>query len=439
VEHAAKAAEGSGLRRHDLVALVINSVVGAGIFGLPSRVFALAGTYSLLAYVVAAAAIFLVILCFAEVASRFTSTGGPYLYARTTFGPVVGFQTGWLLWLARIAGFASLANLFVGYLAQFMPAVSGEPWRSVTMVAVVSAVTAVNIVGVRVTTAVTNALTVGKLVPLLLLIGIGLFAVDPGRYSVATPPSSAAFSQATLLLIFTFIGFEGVTIPTGEMRDPARHLPFALFSGLAIVALVYIFVQVVCIGTLPDLAQSSRPLADAGLRVLGPSGASVIAVGALLSIAGTLNAAMFANPRLLLAMAEQRQLPQVLSATHARFRTPVAATVLTSMVSLGLALFSSFVSALTISTVVRLLVYATTCAALPVLRWNSSARRAPFSAPAGPFLSIVSVVLSAWLVSSAPWGEMRMAGFAVLSGFLLYLPCAWWSRDTRPAISPGVP
>ena len=165
---------------------------------------------------------------------------------------------------------------------------------------------------------------------------VGLFFVDPQRYSLAPSPGYGSFSQAALLLVFAYTGFEGAAIPTGEMRDPARHLPFALLTGLAVVVLVYLLVQTVCIGTLPDLAHSERPLSDASLRFLGAPGASLIAAGALVSIGGALNAQIFATPRLLFAMGENRQLPQIFSTTHVRFRTPIAAIVLTSMVALSI-------------------------------------------------------------------------------------------------------
>jgi amino acid transporter len=431
--HAAAAGLIRGLRRWDLVALVINSIIGAGIFGLPARVFALAGTYSLLAYVVAAIAIVLIILCFAEVGSRFKATGGPYLYARVAFGPLMGFQVGWLLWLGRIAGSAALCNLFVAYLGYFVPTVSANPWRSVAIVATISALASANIIGVRVTTAVTNALTLGKLIPLCLFIVVGLFFVDPQRYSLAPSPGYGSFSQAALLLVFAYTGFEGAAIPTGEMRDPARHLPFALLTGPAVVVLVYLLVQMVCIGTLPDLAHSERPLSDASLGFLGAPGASLIAAAALVSIGGALNAAIFATPRLLFAMGENRQLPQIFSMTHVRFRTPIAAIALTSMVTLSLSLFTTFISALTIGVIVRLTVYTTTCAALPVLRRDSGVPQAAFSAAAGPLVSAVAVVLSVWLLSNSPWSEMRLAGMAVVMGFVLYLPCVRWSSREGPA------
>lgn len=440
MKHAVATGLVRGLRRRDLVALVINLIIGAGIFGLPARVFALAGTYSLLAYAVSAVAIALIILCFAEVGSRFKATGGPYLYARAAFGPLMGFQVGWLLWLGRIAGLAALCNLFVAYVGYFVPGASANPWRPVVIVATISALAAANVVGVRVTTAVTNALTVGKLIPLLIFILVGLFFVDSQRYSLAQSPGYSSFSQAALLLVFAYTGFEGAGIPAGEMRDPARHLPFALLTGLAVVVLVYVLVQAVCIGMLPDLAHSERPLSDASLRFLGAPGASLIAAGAIVSIGGALNAQMFATPRLLFAMGENRQLPRIFSTTHGRFRTPIAAIVLTSMVALTLSLFTTFISALTIGAIVRLAVYMTTCAALPVLRRNSDLPRAAFSAPAGPLISAVAMVSSLWLLSNSPWSEMRLAGMAVVMGFVLYLPCLRWSSREggpgAPAVNP---
>ena len=156
------------------------------------------------------------------------------------------------------------------------------------------------------TATVTNLLTVGKLIPLFLVGVVGLFFVDPQRYTLAALPSYGSFSQAALLLVFTYMGFEGAAIPAGEIRDPGRHLPFALLTGIGVVVLTYVLVQTVCIGTLPELASSERPIADASLRFLGAPGASLVAAGALVSMGGTLNALMFATPRLLFAMAEYR-------------------------------------------------------------------------------------------------------------------------------------
>ena len=408
------------LGRWDLVALVINSVVGAGIFGLPSQVYALAGTYSLGAYVVAAVAIGLVVLCFAEVGSRFDATGGPYVYARVAFGPVIGFEVGWLMWIARIMGFASLTNLFVTYLAFFVPAAGVDAGRVVVIVALVGVLAVVNIVGLRTSAATTNLLTAGKLLPLFALVLAGAFFVHPNRSASPIAPSYGSFSQATLLLVFAYMGFEGAVIPGGEMRNPHRDLPFALIVGMTVVTVLYVAVQAVCIGTVPDLAHAARPLSDAAFQMFGATGELLIAAAALVSIGGILNAILFATPRLVFAMAEAGELPAILSRTHPRFHTPAAAIAVTAAIAGIVALFSTFLSALTISTIVRLIAYIATCAALPALRRRQDLPSPSFAVPAASLVSIAAIGLGAWLVSTSPLNEVRLAMMFVVIGVGMY-------------------
>jgi APA family basic amino acid/polyamine antiporter len=409
-----------GLRRWDLLALVLNTIVGAGIFGLPSRVFALAGSYSLLAYLACAVPVVLIILCFAEVGSRFKTTGGPYLYARTAFGPLIGFEVGWLMWFARVSAFAALCNLFVGYLSYLVPASSAGVWRTIVIIGVVSSLTAINIGGVRATTRVNNFFTLGKLIPLLLLVAVGAFFIDPQRYAFAAPPSYGSFSQAAFLLVFAYTAFEVAIIAAGETRDPQRDVPVALIGGIGLVVILYVSIQLVCIGTFPALAASERPLSDTAFHMLGAPGALIVSIGALLSVSGTMNATVFAMPRVLFAMAEQGQLPRAFLATHRRFHTPHVAILWSAGVMLGLTLFSTFISALTISTIVRLLVYMTTCASLPVLRRSSGVPPAAFSVPAGPLVAVVACVLSVWLLSNSTWSEARLVAIASAAGVVLY-------------------
>ena len=420
-----------GLRKWDLVALVINSVIGAGIFGLPSQVYALAGTFSLAAYAVAALAIGLIVLCFAEVGSRFGATGGPYLYTRVAFGSLVGFQVGWLMWIARLTGFASLANLFVSYLALFVPGAGTGAPRTMIIALMVAILSVINIVGVRASATVTNVLTAGKVVPLFLLAATGLLFVDPQRYSFAATPAYGSFSKATLLLVFAYMGFEGAVIPSGEMRDPQRHLPFSLIVGMAVVAVLYIGVQAVCIGTVPELARSERPLSEAALQIVGPAGAVLMAAAALVSIGGILNAIVFATSRILFAMADNGELPRVLSQTHARFRTPAAAIIVTAAAAGIVAAFSTFISALTISTIVRLVAYMATCLALPALRRRSDVAAPAFRLPAGWLVSAGAVALGVWLLSNTAWAELRVGAVAVIIGFVIYVAVAVLS--SRPS------
>lgn len=408
-----------GIGRGSLVALFINSVIGAGIFGLPSRVHELLGPYALLAYLACAVLVVMIVLCFAEVGSRFERTGGPYLYARETFGPVFGFQVGWLVWLTRVTAFAALCNLLIEYLAHFWPAALSPMWRTVLATGIVAVIAAINIRGVRPAALVANAFTIGKLTALVSFVAVGLFFVDPASYAPKKLPSGTDFSAAMLLLVFAFTGFETATVPVGEVRDPRRNLPFAILAAMAVIVPVYIGVQVVCIGTLPELAGSSRPLADAASRFAGAAGAAAIAVGALVSIAGTLNGLVLAAPRILFAMAEQGQLPRALASTHARFHTPHVAIAVSSACMLALTLSGSFLTAVAISTLTRLLAYAATCAALPVLRRRSDAAPAMFSAPGGVLTAVVALAVIAWLLAQGSAQEVRDVAIAMALGFVL--------------------
>ena len=409
--------------RWSLLALVINGVIGAGIFGLPARIYALAGSYSLPAFLVCALFIVLLVLCFAEVASRFADTGGPYLYAHAAFGSLVGFEIGWLMWLTRLTGFAALCNLLVGYLSYFLPASASGVGRAASITAVVGAYTLINIFGIRPAAVTSNLFTVGKLIPLLVFVVAGLFFIDPRSYSFAAPPGVADFSTTVLLLVFAFTGFEVALIPAGETRDPRRHTPFALLAAIGVAAVLYVLIQAVCIGTLPTLAQSPRPLADAASLFLGAGGATIVTAGALISITGTLNTGMIAAPRLLFAMAEHGELPRMLGRIHPRFHTPYVSILISGALMLGLSLSATFITALKISTVIRLITYASTCIALVALRRNGEVRPAAFVVPAGGTVAIAAVALSAWLLFSSTWHEVLLVGVAAAVGLLIYLAC----------------
>jgi APA family basic amino acid/polyamine antiporter len=410
-----------GIRKWDLVAVTINGIIGAGIFGLPSKVYALIGGYSLIAFFVCALVVTLIILCFAEVGSRFDETGGPYLYARQTFGPSVAFEVGWLIWLARLTAFAANCNLMVSYLGFFWsPANSGWP-RAAIIVAVVVALTLLNVVGVRQAAIASNVFTIGKLVPMLIFIVGGLFFLNPNAYSLGPHPSNGAFSQSVLLLLYAFTGFEMAVIPAGEIRDPQKHLPRALLIAMAVIASTYILIQVVCIGTLPDLAKSTRPLADAGLRFMGTAGAAIISAGAIISVAGNLNITVLSASRVPFAIAERKELPSFLARVHPRFATPHISIVITTVLMLALTLRSSFVAALTVSTIARLIAYAVTCAALPVLRKRKDAPAAHFRLPGGPVVAVAALILAVWLLLNSTLYEGIATTIAATVGFAIYL------------------
>jgi amino acid transporter len=408
------------LRKWDVVGVVLNGVIGAGIFGLASKVFDLSGTYSLLAFGACAICVSLIVLCFAEVAGRFAATGGPYLFARECYGPAVGFGVGWLVWVARVTSFAANCSLLPDYLGYFFPgAATGAP-RALILIAVVTALAAVNVRGVRNTANASNALAVGKLLPLGVFIVAGLVLMDTSRLSFAERPAYQPFAQSVMLLVYAFTGFEMAVIPAGEVKEPGRDVPRALLIGMAVVVAVYVGIQAVCIGTLPGLATSQRPLADAAARFLGNGGAVMITVGIVVSLAGNLNVLILAASRTIFAMAEGGALPARLAAIHPRFRTPAVAVLATTAVMLALALSKSFIYLVAVSTVARLVTYFATCGALPVLRRRVNAPPTAFRVPGGTWIAAAAMVLCVWLISNATLKEARDAAFAAALGFVIY-------------------
>jgi len=419
-----------GISRWDLVAIAINGIIGAGIFGLPSKVFALIGPYSIIAFVACALVVALIIICFAEVASRFDDTGGPYLYAREAFNPAVAFEIGWLIWLARVTAFAANCNLLINYLGYFWNSASETFWRTTVIVFVVLVLCAINVLGIRQAAIVSNVFTVGKLVPIIIFVGAGLFFLNPQAFALGPSPDSGAFSQSVLFLVYAFTGFEMATIPAGEVRDPRKNMPRALIIAILVVAVLYILIQIVCVGTLPGLAQSQKPLADAGTQFLGTAGGAIISAGAIISITGNLNILMLSGSRLPFAMAEQKQLPAFIGSVHRSFFTPYVAILLTAGLMLFLTLKSSFVAALTISTIARLITYGATCLSVPVFRRRKDAPPTGFWVPGGTIVAMLSLLLIVWLLLHSTLQEATTSVIAGAVGLAIYF-CYWlYSRSS---------
>ena len=374
----------------------------------------------------------LVVFCYAEVASRFSATGGPYLYAKEAFGSAVGFEVGWLYWVVRVATFAANCNLLVTYLGVFVPGANEGYLRVLFVTLIVAIIAVVNLIGIRESATVTNIFTFGKLLPLVIFVAIGAFFVSPANFTFDIVPEYSAFSSAVLLLIYAFVGFEASVVIAGETKDPGRSVPFGLIAGIGIVTVLYIAIQIVAIGTLPGLAASERPIADAAASFLGPFGAAFITVGVLLSIFGNLNVGVLSSTRLLFAMAEQRDLPSALDKTHSRFKTPYVSIILTSVVILVLTIQSSFLTAVAMATITRLLVYATTCVALPIFRRRADMPAAPFAVPFGVVASLLSIALIIWLLTNVDFAK---EGLAILVagavGIVIFLANKYFGSRTE--------
>jgi basic amino acid/polyamine antiporter, APA family len=415
------------IRRWDLVAVVLNGVIGAGIFGLPATMFSLIGPESIFAFGACALCAAVLVISFIEVSSRFTATGGPYLYAREAFGPTVGFTVGWLVWTARITSFAGNCNLLPAYLGLFFPALASGVARALLIACVVVAIGWLNVRGVSVAASASNALAIGKLLPLLLFVAVGLFFVQPARFAFSTWVPLHSFSQSVLLLLYAFTGFEMAVIPGGEIRNPRRTVPAALAIGMGMVVTLYVLIQVVCIGVLPGLATSERPLADAAALYFGASGAIVMTAGMVISLAGNLNVLILSASRVIFAMAERHEIPSVFAWIHPRYGTPALSIIVTSAIMLGLTLSGTFVYLITLSAVSRLVTYFATCAAVPVLRRRSDVPPAALPMPGGLTIALIGMAICVWLLSASTAKAARDTLLAVVIGLGLF----WIARRFR--------
>jgi APA family basic amino acid/polyamine antiporter len=422
--------------RWTLTALVINSIIGSGIFGLPSMVAGYLGRESPFAYLIAAAGMSVVIACFAEVASQFRDTGGPYLYARVAFGRLVGVEVGYLLIVLKMMVTAAGANLFADYLVEFWPAAHEAFPRLAILTLLIGFVAVVNVRGVKFGAAANNVFTVAKLTPLIVFAiagGIFILIHHSSVRAVANggaPPTVRNWFEAVLVLTFPYAGFESAVVPMGEAKDPQRDAPFALFAALAAVTLLYFSIQYVVVALLPAAAASDRPLADAARQLWGAPGARLISLGALISVYGYLTAMMLHSPRLMFALGEKGDLPRFFARIHPLYRTPHISIYAFAAVAWCFAAAGSFKWNVFLSSTVRLLVFASTCAALPMLRRFHAERRG-YRVPAGNLLAVLGVLFAAVLASRMTRGELIVVVCALI------IAAANWQwergrgRDTR--------
>ena len=298
-----------GITRWDLVFLMLNATIGGGIYGLPSQVFAKSGSYSLLAMLVCVVVISLIVLCFAEVGSRFKDTGGPLLYTHEAFGPFAGFIVGWLTLVLRMVSMAAIANIGISYLGFFLPFAQTELGRGIIVSSLIILLCFINYLGIKQSVLFNNIFTVGKLVTLLFFVVAGLFFIKAENFNFNVPVNYESFSASVLLMVFAFSGFSGAMTPGGEMKDPQKDIPFSLITVLVFKTILYMLIQVVCIGTFAALATSQKPLADAAAGFFPGWGGIVITIGALISIIGTLNGSVLVISRTCYGMAEKNLLP----------------------------------------------------------------------------------------------------------------------------------
>lgn len=407
--------------RWQIVGLSLNDVIGSGVYLLPAAAALLLGPISIWAVLLAGCAVAILVLCFSEAASYFDEPGGAYLYTREAFGEFVGFEVGWMTWLARVTSVASLSVGFALAFGYLWPGAT-EGWeRALVITLSLGLLTWINVIGVKEGAKMAVALTIIKSIPLVLFIGIGVFAVDKDLLAAEIPSVSFdSMSQAVLLLLFAYCGFENTPGAAGEFKNPKRDIPFALLTMVFLVTVIYTLVQLIAVGTLPNLANSDSPLAEASEVFAGPWMAAIITIGAMVSIFGNTGNSTLVGPRYLYALAKDGYGYKIFARVHPRYRTPAIAIVFQSALALVLALSGSFVGLAMLSLIARLATYIGTAAALPILRKKFGHKKDAIRLPGGNLIPILALVLCLIFLISATVANLLAGAVALAVGALIY-------------------
>ncbi|WP_026965859.1 APC family permease [Algoriphagus terrigena] len=401
--------------------LVVNGLIGAGIFGLPSGAAALAGEYSILIYGFCALLMLPVILCFAELGSYFRGTGGPIRYGTLAFGPFIGFQGGWLYYLARLISFSANTVLLTDSIAYFLPAAGESTGRLISLAVICLGLSLINVLGSLESIRSMTLFTLIKFAVLILLPlgGFIILGADVIPTFDSAMPSSSALGSATLLLIYAFVGFEGAVVPAGEAKRPERDMPLGLLFGLAVVTVLYMLIQLVSQAAIPDLAATKTPLLDASAALFGSSGAVILMIGVAASVVANLIGSMFSATRVTYALSLDHSLPSWFGKVHSKFLTPANSVVFFGISAFLLSAFGTFTVLAAMTVLSRLFLYIMSCSAIPRLR-PSFRGGGRFILRGGYLVPILGILACLWLMLQVSAQSIWMTGIFIAIGTGLY-------------------
>lgn len=401
--------------------LVVNGLIGAGIFGLPSGASELAGDYSVWIYAFCALLMVPVILCFAEAGSYFKGTGGPVRYGTEAFGPFLGFQSGWLYYVARLISFSANSVLLVESIGYFFEPASQGIGRLIVLAFVCGVLTGINIFGSIGSVKTLAFFTFIKFSVLILLVfgGLILLGTQVLPSFDSSIPSGSNIGAAALLLIYAFVGFEGGVIPAGETKNPQKNMPRALIYGIFSVVILYMLIQLVAEAAVPNLSESSTPLLDASSALFGDLGASLLMMGIVTSVAANLMSNMFSTTRLTYALSLDQSLPKWFGNVHPKFLTPANSIFFFGGCAFIGAAMSSFTILAAMTVLSRLFLYIITCASIPKLRTKYQSNTT-FTLKWGYSIPILGIIACIWLMFQVSFTNIWMTLLFIFIGSGLY-------------------
>lgn len=411
--------------------VVLNSMIGSGIFALPTEIAASAGNWSPWLFLIVGVLVLTIVLSYAELTSYFQNSGGPVLYTKTAFGPLVGFSTGWILYISRVSAFAANVTVIPMFLASYWPSLADGAGRAIMISVICVGLTIVNYVGVKDGIRTVAVFTFLKLTPIVLMIVLGFQYVTPDTLLPATLPDFDSMGATTLLLIYAFVGFESATIISGETVNPRKTMPRALVATVLGTAFLYFLIVLVFVSVLPGASSEGATLIDVGRKLAGPAGAVAITFAAVFSVTGNLSAIMLAVPRLTFALSDERLLPAWFGAVHERFATPANSVLFLGAVGLIFALSGSFAFLAAASSLTRLICYFLSIAALPSVRRKADeeTRANAYRLKGGYTIPVIALLLCLWIAFQSDAKAWLLTGGLLLLGLVLYAV----ARQRKPA------
>jgi len=401
--------------------LIVNGFIGAGIFGLPSGATRLAGEYSVWIYVICALLMLPVILSFAELGSYFKGTGGPIKYGTQAFGKFIGFQSGWLFYVARIISFSANSVLLVDSIGYFLEPAATGIGRLISLGIIIGGLTLINVIGSVESIRSLAFFTVVKFAVLIFLVFGGLVLLGSEVMpSFENPlPPATDIGAAALLLIYAFVGFEGGVVPAGEAKKPERDMPLALLFGLGSVVVLYMLIQLVSQAAVPDLGSSSAPLLDASAALFGEIGAIILMIGVVASVTGNLSSTIFSTPRLTYALSVEKSLPKWFGEVHQKFQTPANSILFFGVFAFIGAALGSFTVLAAMTVLSRLFLFIISCAAIPVLRprFRGEVR---FILKGGYLIPVLGILACIWLMFQVSFNSIWLTGLFIAIGTGFY-------------------
>lgn len=407
------------LRFFDILCIGVNAIVGSGIFLIPGRLVAGVGPASVVLFVVCGLLLIPIGLCFAEAGSRVDRNGGPYNYVRTAFGNQLGFATGWIDVVTAFFSYAAAASGLPLYFATFVPGMDHGICPHLLSGFVVLALALINIRGIRMGANTINFFTIGKMLPLFFLVVIGAFFFKPHNFAPFTPHGLSPSWGLLLAVVFTYQGFEVISVPAGETKNPQRIVPKAVIGSIIISIFLYVLIQTVIIGSGAPIAGSERPLADTLIYLIGPIGIILISVGAIISMFGYCSGLALGTPRYLTVLCEDGFLPAIGAKRHLRYDTPYVAIIFFSVVTYFLTLFLDFNKLVDISATAVVMQYILTCSSIPFLRKKIPSNENTYTTPLGILFPVLGVLACALFIVQIHWAEFCWSITTIFSGFIV--------------------